>query len=152
MLRTVGLVMMAAALAGCVAAPGPVDGPVEKPKAISVAGGGARATVILRRANFSVYSASSANVLLDGTPVGTISNGQCVRLTIPAGNHNLQLTNGLFSDIGGALGNALASALEVYNVKAQAGQRLYYSAKPVYDGPNTGWLFEVSQQASGRAC
>ncbi len=148
MLRIITASLIALALAGCAGTPGPV----EKPKAISVAKAGKTATIYLTRANARVYSASAANVLLDGRQIGTITNGQCVRLTIPAGNHNLQLTTGFLSNLGGALGNALASSLKAYNVKARAGQRLHYGAKPVYNGPNTGWLFSVSQQASGRPC
>ena len=127
-------------------------GPIAEPKTISAATSGPTATIFLNRADVTVYSASDANVLLNGERIGTISNGQCARLTIPAGNHNLSLSAGLFSGIGSAIGSALASSLNIYNVKAVKGQRMFYFAKPVYDGPNTGWLFKVKQQPSGRAC
>lgn len=81
-----------------------------------------------------------------------MSNGQCVRLRIPAGNHNMHLTTGVFGDLGAALGNTIASSLGGFNVKAKPGQRLFYSARPVWDGPGTVPRFTVSQQASGQAC
>ena len=125
--------------------------PADPPKAISLASGGPTATVILNRVSHTVYRAAAANVLLDGKQVGTVTNGQCVRLTIPAGNHNLQLTTGLLSNLGGALGNAIASSLKSYNVKIAAGQRQFFSAKPYYDGPS-GWLFRVTKEATGQPC
>ena len=135
-----------------VAACATTTGPIAEPKTISAATDGPTATIFLNRADVTVYSASDANVLLNGERIGTISNGQCARLTIPAGNHNLSLSAGIFSDIGRAIGSALASSLNIYNVKAAKGQKLFYFAKPVYDGPNTGYLFKVEQQPSGRAC
>ncbi len=146
MLRILILSGIMMALAGC------ATGPVEPPKTISAATGGNTAIIFLRRANVTMASASSANVLLDGKRIGTVSNGQCVRLRIPAGNHTMHLTTGVFGDLGAALGNAIANSLGTQNVKAKRGQRLFYSAKPVWDGPGTVPRFTISQQASGQAC
>ena len=148
MLRFPALSAIAMALAACAT----TTGPVEPPKTISAATGGNTATIFLRRADVWMASASSANVLLNGKRIGTVSNGQCVRLKIPAGDHTMHLTTGVFGDLGAALGNALAKSLGTQNVKAKPGQRLFYSARPVWDGPGTVPRFTVSQQASGRAC
>jgi hypothetical protein len=148
MLRVLAISVSVMVLAGCATA----TGPVEAPKTISAASGGNTATIFLRRADVWMASASSANVLLDGERIGTVSNGQCVRLKVPAGNHNLQLTAGFLADLGSALGNAVARSLKIYNVKAKPGQRLYYSSKPVWDGPGTVPRFTVLQEASGQPC
>lgn len=148
MLRFLALSALAMALGACAT----TTGPVEPPKTISAATGGNTATVFLQRADVWMASATSANVLLNGERIGTVSNGQCVRLKIPAGKHTMQLTTGVFGDFGAALGNALAKALDTQNVKAKPGQRLFYTARPVWDGPGTVPYFTVSQQASGRAC
>lgn len=148
MLRNLALSVIAMALASCATA----TGPVEPPKTISAATGGNTAIIFLRRANVTMASASSANVLLDGKRIGTVSNGQCVRLRIPAGDHTMHLTTGVFGDLGAALGNAIANSLGTQNVKAKRGQRLFYSARPVWDGPGTVPRFTVTQQASGKAC
>ena len=148
MLRFILPVMLAIAVTACAGSPGPV----EPPKAISAAQGGETATVIINRVNAQPLHWVDANIMLNGKAIGTISNGQCVRATIPVGDHFMQLTQGLLGNIGGALGNAVAGAFKFKNVKIKSGQTLHYAAMPYYDGPNTGWLFRIQREASGRVC
>ncbi len=126
--------------------------PIEKPKAISLGKGQNSGTIFLNRQNARQLGFVTADILLNGERVGKITNGQCVRLTVPAGSHNLQLTEGNFGAIGAALGNAIAKSIGKYNVKITKGQQLHYFAQPVYDSPNVGWLFQTTQQTSGRKC
>lgn len=136
-------------LTGCATAELP---PIERPKTISLAHGPGTATIYLTRENGGALAGSTAEILLDGKTIGTMTNGQCVRLTIPAGSHNLQLAKNVFASFGGAIGNALLKAFKAYNVKIKTGQSLHYTAKARYDGPKTGWLFRVSMQPSGNTC
>ncbi len=126
--------------------------PIERPKAISLAQGSNSATIYLTRENGGALAHTTAEIILDGKKIGTMTNGQCVRLAIPAGSHNLQLTKNAFGSLGSALGNAVAKAFKIYNVKIERGQRLHYTARARYDGPKTGWLFSVSKQPSGQSC
>lgn len=148
MARILPLCAILVTLAGCAT----TTGPVEEPKTISAATGGKTAIVYLRRADVWMASAESANILLDGKRIGTVSNGQCVRVRIPAGDHHMQVTTGFLADLGAALGNAVARSLETQNAKARPGQRLYFSAKPRWDGPGTVPYFTVTREASGQAC
>ena len=134
---------------GCATADLP---PVEPPKAIALAQGSNTATIYLTRENGGALGHSSAEIMLDGKKTGTITNGQCVRLTIPAGSHNLQLAKSVFASLGSALGNAVASAFKIYNVKIKSGETQFFRAKARYDGPKTGWLFTTTKQKTGSAC
>lgn len=143
------ILLVAFLLTGCATTELP---PIERPKAISLDQGPNSAIIYLTRENGGALAHTTAEIMLDGERIGTMTNGQCVRLAIPAGSHNLQLTKSVFGSLGSALGNAIAKAFKVYNVKIESGQRLHYRATARYDGPKTGWLFSVSKQASGEPC
>ena len=137
-------------LTGCAAGPPP---PVFGPIAINAAEGKNTSTIILNRANARVLGHNSGEITLNGNKIGEIKNGQCVRLTIPAGNHNLHVHKGsIFNSIGSSIGNAFAEGLAIYNVKAVPGQTLHYAVKPHYDSPNVGWLLITRKQESGPNC
>lgn len=134
--------------AGCATGPPPVF----EPAAISVGKGSDTLTVFMNRQNGGPLASANANLLFDGDVIGTIGNGQCVRLTLPAGNHNLTAAVDRFGSLGGSMGQALASAFNSYNVQGAPGQTLYFEVKPHYDSPQVGWLFYTSKVASGRTC
>ena len=109
--------------------------PVERPKALSLANGPDTATIFLNRENGGPLAQSVAKITLDGKEVGTITNGQCIRLTVPTGSHNLQLNTALFGSLASGLGNAIAKSLNVYNVKITKGESQHFSGKAHYDSP-----------------
>lgn len=136
-------------LAGCATTELP---PVERPKALSLANGPDTATIFLNRENGGPLATSVAKITLDGKEVGTITNGQCIRLTVPTGSHNLRLNTALFGGLVSGLGNALAKSLNVYNVKISKGEIQHFFGKAHYDSPQVGWLFRVTRQDTGKTC
>ena len=127
--------------------------PVFEPTTISVAKGEDTATVFLNRADDAVLGHASASIIFNGANVGEIKNGQCARLSIPAGSHNLQVSKAsIFGNVGATIGHSIAQSLNHFNVKIKPGQSLHYFAKPEYDSPNVGWIFRVAQQKAGRTC
>ena len=143
------ILLMILLLTGCATTELP---PIERPKALSLANGPDTATIYLNRENGGPLAHSIAKITLDGKEVGTITNGQCIRLTVPVGSHNLRLNTALFGSLASGLGNALAKSLNVYNVKISKGESQHFSGKAYYDSPQVGWLFRVSKQDTGRTC
>ncbi len=89
-----------------------------------------------------------AYIDFDGKALGTITNGQCVRISIPAGKHMLTVSKLRFNPFA-SVGSLLSSALKLHNVDIKAGQRQYYIVKPYYSGPNAGWMYSTTKQKSG---
>ncbi len=144
------LLFVVVLLAGCAGTSKPP--PVGAPKAISLAQGGNTGTIYLNRANAPQLGYSTADVLLDGKKIGTIENGQCVRLTVPAGSRQLTVSASAFGNFGAALGSALVASMNLHNAKIKGGEVLHFSTKPYYDGPQTGWIMSTLKQKSGRTC
>ncbi len=117
-----------------------------------MASGSGTGTLYLSRPDHRVFGHEDAYIILDGQNVGTISNGQCVRLTISSGKHQIQVSPNAFANFGAAIGAALAKAFKYRNVDMKAGGRLYYQATPYYDSPQVGWMFSTTKKTSGRSC
>ena len=127
--------------------------PVFEPTAISVAKGKNTATIFLNRADAPILGHATASIIFNGKSVGEIKNGQCVRLSVPAGSHNLHASKAsIFGQVGDSIGHSIAQSFNHFNVKIKPGQSLHYFAKPEYDSPNVGWIFRTIQKQAGRTC
>ena len=147
MLRALTL-SLAVWLGGC-ASGTPVP---HKPIKIVAAKGPRTSTVYLNRASTWLWSKLDAHIFLDGKNIGTVRNGQCVRLTVPSGNHHLSVSpDQPFSGATTALAQTIASSLGLHNLKIKPGQTQFFYAYPELN-PGGSFNMATERRPSGRKC
>lgn len=101
-------------------------------------------TVYVSRPSQLVASGTSMNVKVNGNAVGSIGNGGCIRVTLPAGRHTIggtdMWTEFLKSDRGGA------------HVDVRPGASTYVLITPTMHMPGQYFTFPANIMASGRRC
>lgn len=109
-------------------------------------------TVYLNRASTWVWSKLDGHIFLDGKNIGTVKNGQCVKLTVPSGNHHLSVSEDqLFSGAFTVLAQSAASSLGLHNLKIKPGQTQFFHAHPELN-PGGSFNFATLRRPSGRKC
>ena len=110
------------------------------------------ATVYLNRASSWVWSKLDAHILLDGENIGTVKNGQRVKLTVPSGNHHLSVSSDqLFGGATASLAQSFAGSLGLYNLKIKPGEVQFFYAR-LEPNPGGSFHFETFRRSSGRTC
>ena len=147
MMRAIALFLVVL-LGGCASGTPVPHAPIK----IVAAEGPATSTVYLNRASTWVWSKLDAHILLDGKVIGTVKDGQCVKLTVPSGNHHLSVSGDqLFGGAAGSLGQATAGLFGLYNLKIKPGETQFFYAR-LEPNPGGSYHFATLRQSSGRKC
>ena len=102
-------------------------------------------TIYVRRPSQFAGIGLSVDVHIDGRSVGSISNGGCMRLRLPAGRHTVSGGNmwgGLFS--GGGRREA--------RFTVSPGGSIYVLITPTMLLPSSNFIFPATVMATGRRC
>lgn len=101
-------------------------------------------TVYVSRPSQFAGSGMSMNVKVNGNAVGSIGNGQCIKLTLPAGRYTISGTDMwsefVKSDRGGA------------QVDVRPGSSAYVLITPTMHMPGQYFTFPANIMANGRPC
>jgi hypothetical protein len=100
----------------------------------------ASGTVYVSRDNAFISSLSNLDISIDGAVVGTVANGGCVKLTVPAGTRVIGSPN--------FWGNTRESA----TIKVSSGGTVYVTAVPKMEWPGPVHWAAMVVSAKGRRC
>jgi hypothetical protein len=97
-------------------------------------------TVYVSRDNAFVSSLSNLDISIDGTIVGTVANGGCVKLTVPAGTRVIGSPN------------FWGSTRESATIKVTSGGTVYVTAVPKVEWPGPVHWAAMVVSPKGRRC
>jgi hypothetical protein len=100
--------------------------------------------VYVSRPSQFVGSGMAMNVYVDGTQAGSISNGQCIRLTLPAGRHAIKGRD--------AWPQLLDSGHGTVQVDVRPGSSSYVVITPTMMLPGQYLTYPASVVPSGQRC
>lgn len=133
-------------LGACAHATGPL--PQHKSAKLDASSGATSATVYLNRVNTGAVANLTGKIYLNQEEIGEIKNGQCVKITVPAGQHSLMTSISLIPP---TLATGLLQAFGVYNLTTKPGEVVFFEARPDFD-LNAGWMLHARKVPSGRRC
>ncbi len=131
--------LLALTAQGCA---GPPPGPVG---AVSANTG----IVYVSRESLYVGSLAVVSVRVDNVPVGSIANGQCIRLNLPAGKHTIHGVDALG---GGLMSDLIGPGSSAVTVSVQPGQSIHVRIVPSFNLPGKYLSSGAMVTPSGPTC
>jgi hypothetical protein len=115
----------------------------QPPEAFGKAGANTGTVYVSRPSQF-VGSGMAMNVYVDGAQAGSISNGQCIRLTLPAGRHAVKGRD--------AWPTLFDSGHGTVHVDVRPGSASYVMITPTMMLPGQYFTYPASIMPSGQRC
>jgi hypothetical protein len=103
-------------------------------------------TVYVSRPSQWVASLLSINVYVNGKNVGSISDGKCMKVTLPAGRHKIQGYDALWT------GQLWGSETGSVRVNVSAGAVTFVSITPTMIYPGQYIIYPATVSSKGRSC
>jgi hypothetical protein len=103
-------------------------------------------TVYVSRPSVWAASALRIRILVNGKAVGSIGDGQCLKVTLPAGGHKVH------GEVVSVLGPVFDSNTDSVQVTVASGSAMFVSITPTAIFPTQHIIYPVKAASKGRSC